>query len=630
VDDPRPDALLEEAARLLWRVGGAVAWTDGLTPDEKAKKCSRVGSGAWKRARPLRERHPDESEAAGYFVTRCRKANPVVTASGSGWDLVEYDGGRDELDRLHGIPRLPDSLGWHSKRGPHLVFLAPPGEAPRKFQVDETGVVKADDGYLVCAPAWRPEHGVVYALNGAREPVAMPARLRELLLVLGDQADAVVRERLDTDEPIYEGQRTESIKLLVLRRLREGVAYEQALEAAFAFNASRCRPPLARELVERTVKGLARWAAKHPTEQELLRGKAREALEGKRAPVAPRAKRDKRALLRRPLQVIGARPLEFLIDRVVPKGTLTMIAGVGGLGKSALALAYAKRVTDRGGNVLIVSYEDAAEQVLRPRFEALGGNLELVHELYVDLLDGSISFPADLGELDRHVLETEAVLVLIDPVSASIDLKLDAHKDQDVRVVLGQLAQLAERERLAILQNAHLNKAPSADPYLRINGSTAFYNASRSVLTVTRDPEEPDLHRLVAHHKSNYGPLADVERWKVEPVMVATGYGPMEVMTMQFVEIAEGVSRDDVLATRSAGAEKLDKAVAYLQGMLADGEWHDSDGLITLAGAAHLSERTLRRAAFAELKVEHERRGFPSSTWWRLASHAKPSPQELA
>ena len=34
---------------------------------------------------------------------------------------------------------------------------------------------------------------------------------------------------------------------------------------------------------------------------------------------------------------------------------------------------------------------------------------------------------------------------MIDPVSASIDLKLDAHKDEDVRVVLGQLAKLAER-----------------------------------------------------------------------------------------------------------------------------------------------------------------------------------------
>ena len=48
--------------------------------------------------------------------------------------------------------------------------------------------------------------------------------------------------------------------------------------------------------------------------------------------------------------------------------------------------------------------------------------------LYVDVLDGSVSFPTDLPELDRHVRETNAALVLIDPVSASIDLKLDAHQ----------------------------------------------------------------------------------------------------------------------------------------------------------------------------------------------------------
>src|SRR5262249_15130010 len=152
-------------------------------------------------------------------------------------------------------------------------------------------------------------------------------------------------------------------------------------------------------------------------------------------------------------------------------------------------------------------------------------DLERLYELYVDVLAGEVSFPTDLPELDRHVRETAARLILVDPVSASIDLRLDAHKDQDVRVVLGRLAQLAERDGLAIVENAHLNKAPSADPSLRINGSTAFYNAARSVLTVTRDPAEPDWQRLVAHHKSNYGPLADVERWRVVPVTIASAAG---------------------------------------------------------------------------------------------------------
>ena len=218
--------------------------------------------------------------------------------------------------------------------------------------------------------------------------------------------------------------------------------------------------------------------------------------------------------------------------------------------------------------------------------------------------------------------------MLIDPVSASIDLKLDAHRDQDVRVVLGQLAQLAERERLAIFENAHLNKAPCADPYLRINGSTAFYNAARSVLTVTRDPADPDWQRLVAHHKSNYGPLAAGERWRVVPVTVMQ---PARADRGDDAGVRRGRRRRLPRGRARAGrpAEKLDDAVEFLEEALADGEWHDSAGLKALAAARRISERTLKRAA-QELEVEHERRGFPSSTWWRSPQSGQPLLQNLA
>ncbi len=287
------------------------------------------------------------------------------------------------------------------------------------------------------------------------------------------------------------------------------------------------------------------------------------------------------------------------------------------MGKSALLLAWASEITVAGENVLIVSYEDAAAQVIRPRFEATGGDLARLFVLELEGDGGEISFPTDLPELERHVQETGARALLIDPVSAAIDLKLDAHRDQDVRVVLGQLARLAERSRLSVIENAHLNKAPSSDPYLRINGSTAFYNAARSVLTVTRDPADPDWSRLVAHHKSNYGAVADVQRWRVEPVSIFSESGPIETMKLEFVEIAEGVLREDVLAP--ATIEKTDAAMLFLEDALADGDWHDSAGLKTLAAAGMISERTLKRAA-QELEVEHERRGFPATTWWRLQS----------
>src|SRR5262249_1031335 len=179
---------------------------------------------------------------------------------------------------------------------------------------------------------------------------------------------------------------------------------------------------------------------------------------------SPEGRHGKRVLQRHPLSDVTARPVEFLIPGKVVIGTLMMVAGVGGLGKTGLMLAWLAEVTRAGRDVIVVSYEAAVEQVLRPRAEALSADLDRMHVLYVDVLDGSISFPTDLPELDRHVRETRAAAVLIDPVSAAIDLRLDAHRDQDVRVVLGQLAKLAERERVAVFMNAHLNKTPSSDP----------------------------------------------------------------------------------------------------------------------------------------------------------------------
>jgi hypothetical protein len=163
---------------------------------------------------------------------------------------------------------------------------------------------------------------------------------------------------------------------------------------------------------------------------------------------------------------------------------------------------------------------------------------------------------------------------------------------------------------------AHLNKAPGADPYLRINGSTGFYNASRSVLTVTRDPLE-DAHRLVAHHKSNYGLLAPVERWRLEVVDVPSGTGPIAVARLVFLEVADDVSRDDVLAPPPL-AEKRSEAEALIMVELAQGRRLSSE--VKAVGAkAGISIATIKRAAVAlEVVIDEETTESGRVTYWAL------------
>ena len=169
----------------------------------------------------------------------------------------------------------------------------------------------------------------------------------------------------------------------------------------------------------------------------------------------------KRELRRRAVTTIEARAVEWLIPNVVPLGTLSLVAGVGGLGKSALVLAWAAEVTREGKNVLVV-LRGRSRTGDPSALRGVNGDLDRLYELSVDPLEGSISFPTDIDELARHAIETDARLIVIDPVSASIDLKLDSHKDAHVRVVLGQLAKLADRLRLAVVMIAHLTRRPPA------------------------------------------------------------------------------------------------------------------------------------------------------------------------
>ena len=317
---------------------------------------------------------------------------------------------------------------------------------------------------------------------------------------------------------------------------------------------------------------------------------------------------------RRSFAEVTPRAVRWLVPGVVPLRTSTLTAGQGGLGKSTWLMAVAAQVT-RGklndgepASVIVVSYEDTIEEILRPRAEAANADLGRLFEIAVPAdLGGAVLLPRDTSRLDEQIEETAARLVIVDPVLAAIDLALDAHKDQHVRVVLAQLADLAEKHHCAIVLVLHLNKAPAVDPYLRISSSSGFYNAARSVVVVVPDPEEPEEHRLVAQVKSNWSRRSPVERHLLREIQLDTRDPETgeQILTsrMEFVEVAAGIDRDTILGSsgRRDQGEQASKAADWLEGMLADGGWHDSAGLKKLAAGRDITERTLKRAAREEL-----------------------------
>ncbi len=378
MSDPRPDEMLAEHGRIASRLGLALAWTDGISGGA-AKECSRNGAAAWKNAQPLSR---DEQAAAGFFAKRARTRNPAVVASASGLVLIENDGGEELLDRF-GLAPLPLTVVVRSRRGLHRYYRPPADKPPLKVQLDPSSITVSSDGYLVGAPALHPD-GWTYCYESGVDRIAeLTLELYELIEWLGQQTREQTARTFAAGGPIPTGQRSETMFHLALEQLRAGQSSDEILERLLDLNRDQCGPPLEERLVRKQLAGAVTWARKHPTEQEKLRAKARHLLEQSRSPTerpkvgpTPWGER-KRALERRSLRSIRPERVEWAIEGIIPLRTLSMVVGVGGLGKSALALVYAKQVTDRGGKVLVISYEDGAAQVIRPRFEALGGNLDL-------------------------------------------------------------------------------------------------------------------------------------------------------------------------------------------------------------------------------------------------------------
>ena len=124
-----------------------------------------------------------------------------------------------------------------------------------------------------------------------------------------------------------------------------------------------------------------------------------------------------REVIARPASQISRQPIEWLIPGRVPLGMVTVLSGIGGLGKSTLTALWA---AENPGVTLIATAEDSLGATVRPRLEAAGADLERVHFVLVRTEEGSRTgsrFPTTWRHSEELVIETAATLVVVDPSS---------------------------------------------------------------------------------------------------------------------------------------------------------------------------------------------------------------------
>jgi predicted ATP-dependent serine protease len=299
--------------------------------------------------------------------------------------------------------------------------------------------------------------------------------------------------------------------------------------------------------------------------------------------------------------VSEAKPIEWIVENLIPRHGLVILAGKAGVGKSMVTLHLSHAVVNgeplfgafpiqNRGRVLIIDNENYPG-LYRQRVRALGLNpLEGIDTL--NLTEFSIDRRQSIEWLEKVLAENKYTLVVLDSWTNLIR-NTDENKAPEVGKVLSRLRKIAYEHGCCFVLIHHLRKnMPYAvDPKDELRGSSTLMNEADLVIAM-RDSREDGL-RVLWTIKQRYGKEVTVE--------------------LRFVE-NDGrlVLQGREIATAEAES-KVEKAIRYIEEYLADKPYAISRQ--ELIKNLPYSESTIKRAldiAVKMGKVVHVERGLYS------------------
>lgn len=333
---------------------------------------------------------------------------------------------------------------------------------------------------------------------------------------------------------------------------------------------------------------------------------------------------------------IEHRPVEWLWPGRLAAGSLAILSGDPGSGKTWVALAIAAALSqgDRPGasaasrdgagqpcTVLYASTPHLGSELIRPRFLALGGDparLVLLRGIASSTAPTAISL-RDTPILEDALARTHARLLILDPLHSYLAAN-ERHRGPVGARAFDELAQLAEKHRCCILLVRHLRRRGRSPAAIELSA------AVRTEFLVGSSPDAPARPALV-QTKSNLAPLAPALGYRIDPAGdLASAFrwtGPSDLT-------ADDLQRERPIG---AGLPKRKQAAEWLRRHLSDGPL--SQRTIELAALCDgLCMTTIRRAK-QDIGVTSTKNNFNGVWYWELppeepASTDEPIAEEAA
>lgn len=304
---------------------------------------------------------------------------------------------------------------------------------------------------------------------------------------------------------------------------------------------------------------------------------------------------------------VTVKQVEWLWYPYIPYGKVTVLQGDAGDGKSTFILKLAAMLTrgepmpftdgegNKPVNVIYQSTEDDADDTIVPRFIKAGGDTDRL--LFINEKEQYLSFSDE--RLLEAIRQTNAKLIILDPLSAYIGESTSINSANEVRRQFRPLIDIAKEQGCAIVIVHHMNKAIGQKALNRGVGSVDIVGAARSVLLVARtDKDRPD-ERILAQVKSNLAP---------------TGNAILFTVDEGGIEWREETARtaDEVLGNVFAAAgrpdEQMQRAKETLSAILTDGIPKPQSEVMEKLKAVGVGESTAKKAK-ALLGVQSVKQG---------------------
>ena len=336
---------------------------------------------------------------------------------------------------------------------------------------------------------------------------------------------------------------------------------------------------------------------------------------------------------------------QWVFDKVIPQGKLTVLMGESGVGKSLTALEIAAKVTrgltwphddqpQKPGSVILFAPEDSPSENIRPRLVASQADLSKVilipgfseqDEETEQKLSWTFQLDRDMSFLETKLKSLQQAdanirMLVIDPIDCFLESAKVKKKAMAEHLAV-RLAKLAAETGLAIVIVTNLPRgvkgfSPLNSTNRRAGDMGPFGAAARSVWMVGQDLDNRN-RRLLLPIKTNYCELPNSMAYQIVDGVIQWEQDGSTLTGDEYLTKCGEYLQDQKRAAREAQS-KLAKAMKWLRGMLLEkGGPLAKEQLVVDADANNITKATLRRA-YDALDCRSVNNEFQGKWYWYL------------